>query len=411
MGTQVKSGGPGAAQAFNVALFVEASRAPSWVNLLTGPAPKTFAKGEKKQTDRHAPVVRVTDLNKQSGDLVEVDIFHKLNGLPTMGDRKLEGRGESMSQASQDIKIDQGRHLVDSGGKMTQKRTKHNLRQIAKGLLAGKSGYIGRLKDEIFQCHLMGARGDFVNSDTILPFADHPEFDEFMVNPLTPPTYNRHMYGGDATALDNLDSADVMTLEVIDNLKLRLDEIGNPLLPIMLPGDVIADHDPLYVLHVSPRQWNDLSSSPSMKDWNNMVANAYARSKGFNHPLFQGDVAMRNGILIKKMNRTTRFNAGSQVSVSTNTKNAVTTLVQPGVTVDRAVLLGAQAVAHAYGMAGKKEEGGHHYSMTEEKADHGNSYEHVIAWMDGFAKLRFKDKLGTVTDHGVFALDTAVSGI
>lgn len=411
MGTQVKSGSPGAARLFNAALFTDSCHAPTWVNLLTGPMPQTVAKGERKQTDRGAPIVRVTDLSKSAGDTVTVDIFHKLNGLPTMGDRKIEGRGESMSQAHQDIKILQGRHMVDSGGQMTQKRTKHNLRQIAKGLLTGNSGYIGRLKDEIFQCHLMGARGDFTNDDTILPYDDHEEFMEFMINPLTPPTYNRQMYGGDATALDNLDAADMMTLAVIDNLKLRLDEMGNPLQPILLPGDEIAAHDPMYVFYASPRQWNDLNESSTMKDWQKMTADAMKRSAGFNHVLFKGDCAMRNNILIKKMSRTTRFSAGSQVSVSTNSKNATTTILQPSVAVERGVLLGAQAVAHAFGMSGKKEEGGHHFRFTEEPADRGNSHESIIWWMDGLAKLRFKDKSGTTTDHGVFAVDTAVSGL
>lgn len=412
MGTQIKSGSPQANRLQNGALFTEACKAKTWVNLLTGPAPQKI-KGEsgKTQTHRGAPIVRVTDLEKAAGDEVTVDIFHKLQGLPTMGDRKLEGRGESMSAASHDVKINQGRHMVDSGGKMTQKRTKHNLRQVSRQLLANDQGYMGRLKDEIAQVHIMGARGDFANEDTILPFDTHEEFAEIMVNPVTPPTYNRHMYGGDATSLDSIDAADIFTLDCVANAKLYLEEAGNPLMPIALPGDELAMHDPLYVHWVTPRQWADLQDSTSMKDWNKMAADALRRSSGFAHMLFKGEMAMKDNILIKKMSRTTRFSTGRPVNVCTNTKTAQTTQVAPNVTVERSVIMGAQALAHAYGMAGKKEKGGYHFHVTEEPADHGNSHETVVWWMDGMSKIRFKNKHGYMTDHGILVVDTAVNGL
>lgn len=409
MGTQVKSGSAGANKLQNVALFTAATQQPTWHNLLTGAAPAEIkSKPGQKQTEPGAPIVRVTNLEKTAGDEVTMDIFHNLTGLPTMGDRKLEGRGESMSQAHFDLKIDQGRHLVDAGGRMSQKRTKHNLRATSRKLM---QGWYGRLQDERTQVHLFGARGDFVNENTILPLADHPEFEEYMVNPVTPPTYNRHMYGGDATAVDNLDAADLMTLSVVDNLRLFLDESGSPIQPMQFEADEQRMHDPLWGFYISPRQWFDLQASTSMKDWQKMTADAVKRSQGFNHPLFKGECAMWNGILIKKMNRTTRFSTGSTVDVCTNSKNATVTQVAPGVAVERAVLLGAQALGHAWGRAGKKEVGAHHFHMHEEPADHGNSTETVIAWMDGMGKVRFKNKDGYLTDHGVIAVDTAVSGL
>ena len=49
-----------------VALFTEANRAHSLVNMLTEPAPKGAKVNGGKQTSHGAPVVRVTDLTKQA---------------------------------------------------------------------------------------------------------------------------------------------------------------------------------------------------------------------------------------------------------------------------------------------------------------------------------------------------------
>ena len=148
-----------AAKAFGAALFTHTRRQNTFVNMLTCAAPKA-AKADtnhgKKQTEKGAPVVMINDLQSQAGDSVEMDLFHNLNGLPTMGDKKLEGRGESLSKTVFELRIDQGRKMVDSGGKMSQKRTKHNLLSTAKTLLGN---YYNDLKDEVAMYHLAGARG------------------------------------------------------------------------------------------------------------------------------------------------------------------------------------------------------------------------------------------------------------
>ncbi|WP_263422624.1 phage capsid family protein [Vibrio penaeicida] len=70
------------------------------------------------------------------------------------------------------------------------------------------------------------------------------------------------------------------------------------------------------------------------------------------------------------------------------------------------MLIGGQAVATAWG----KTQHGSQFSIHEEKVDAGNRTEITIGWMNGLKKIRFADKQGRVNDHGVIALDTAVSG-
>lgn len=387
-----------------VALFTEAQRSESLVNMLTDEAPKTAKVQGGKQTSHMAPVVRVTDLNKMAGDEVDMQIFHQLNGRPTMGDKKLAGRLESLSQADFSLKINQARHGVDAGGKMSQKRTKHDLRATARTLLS--DGYYGRLLDQIGMTQLAGARGDHMASDIILPLANDDEFGDIMVNGVMAPTYERHFFGGDATTFETIDAADKFNLGAVDNLSLAIDEMVNPLQPIRMQADP-SGGEPLYLLMVTPRQWNDFYTSTAGKDWQTLTAAAMERSKGFSHSIFRGQCAMWRNILIKPYKgMPIRFNAGSTVQACTaNSANGAETAVTAATTIDRAVLLGGQALANAFG-SGK--EGGA-FNMHEEKTDHDNSVELSIGWINGLRKIRFKQRDGNVQDHGAMVLDTAVS--
>ena len=236
------------------ALFTEANRSNSLINMLTEEAPKGVKINGGKQTSAGAPVVRITDLTKQRGDQVDMQLFHQLSGRPTMGDKKIAGRLESLSFADFSLKIQQTRHGVDAGGKMSQQRTKHDLLKTARALLS--DGYYGRLVDQRGVVQLAGARGHYSATDIILPLEDDPEFGDIMINPVQAPTYERHFFGGDATSFESIDDADRFNLACVDNMSLFLDEMANPIQPIRMASDPMGG-EPLFVLYVTPRQWND----------------------------------------------------------------------------------------------------------------------------------------------------------
>ena len=388
------------------ALFTAANRSHSLVNMLTEEAPKGAKVNGGKQTSAGAPVVRITDLTKQRGDSVDMQLFHQLSGRPTMGDKKLDGRLESLSFADFGLKVNQTRHGVDAGGKMSQSRTKHDLIKTARVLLG--DGYYGRLVDQRGFAQLAGARGDYSATDIILPLADDPEFADIMINQLTAPTYERHFFGGDATSFEAIDAADRFNLGCVDNMSLFLSEMANPIQPIRMVSDP-SGGEPLYVLYVTPRQWHDFYTSTSGKDWQAMLAAAMERSKGWNHPIFRGEGAMWRGILVKPYKgMPIRFNQGSTVKVcAANSATGVEVDKVAGTTIDRAVLLGGQALANAFGSG---EQGGS-FGMHEEKTDHGNSTEISISWVSGLQKIRFKQRNGNIQDHGCMVLDTAVSAV
>lgn len=390
---------------YQVALFTTANRNRSMVNILTeqGEAPQAVSPDRKstKQTSAGAPVVRITDLNKARGDEVSFSIMHKLSKLPTMGDERIEGRGEDLSRADFSLRIDQGRHLVDAGGRMSQQRTRFNLVTSARTLLGT---YFNDLQDQCAVIHLAGARGDFMADDVIVPLDSHRDFKDIMINDVMPPTHNRHFFGGDATSLEAVDSSDVFTLGLVDNMALYIDEMAHPLQPVRLKGDELYGEDPYYVLYVTPRQWNDWYTSTSGKDWNQMMVRAVNRSKGFSHPLFKGECAMWRNILVRKYaGIPIRFYTGSKVWVSNNDPAATTKQVEVRTNIDRAMLLGAQALANAYG-----QRNGGHFNLVHKKTDMDNRTEIAIDWINGLKKIRFADKNGKINDHGVIAVDTAV---
>lgn len=390
---------------YQVALFTAANRKRSIVNILTEQqeAPKAVSPDKKstKQTSAGAPVVRITDLKKERGDEVSFSIMHKLSKLPTMGDQRIEGRGEDLSRADFSLRIDQGRHLVDAGGRMSQQRTKFNLVSSARTLLGT---YFNDLQDQCAVVHLAGARGDFMADDVIVPLASHRDFKEIMINDVMPPTHDRHFFGGDATSLEAVDPSDVFTLSLVDNMALFIDEMAHPLQPILMKGDELYGEDPYYVLYVTPRQWNDWYTSTSGKDWNQMMVRAVNRSKGFNHPLFKGECAMWRNILVRKYaGMPIRFYTGSRVWISNNNLAATTQQIEVKTNIDRAMLLGAQALANAYG----QKDGGH-FNLVQKKTDMDNRTEIAINWINGLKKIRFEDKTGRMQDHCVIAVDTAV---
>ncbi|HDI3140307.1 TPA: DUF4043 family protein [Vibrio cholerae] len=387
------------------ALFKATLRNRSFTNMLTEDAPQSVTSNKKgnEQTSPHAPIVRCADLSKSAGDEVEMQIVHGLTKKPTMGDRRIAGRGESLEFADFSLKINQGRHQVDSGGKMTQQKTRHPLRKLTRALLPD---YVNTLQDQVTTVHLAGARGDYATDDIIVPLESDTEFAEIMVNDVLPPTYDRHFFGGDATSFEGLDAADIFSIETLDNIGLYLEEMPHPLQPIRFNDDKMAGDEPFYLLSVTPRQWSDFYTSTSGKDWQNLTANAISRSRNFNHPVFRGDCLMRGNILVRKYKgMPIRFNPGSVVSISNNDKAASVRQVNAATTIDRAMLLGGQALAYAWG----KTQGGQSFSYHEEDVDAGNRTEVTVYWMNGSKKIRFKDKTGRVNDHGVIALDTAVN--
>jgi len=427
MQTNVPAGSALARKIFGAALFARSIQAPTWLTNLTGPAPKqSDAEAKLKgQTARDMPVVRVTDLSKTEGETISVDAFDTISGKPLMGDVNAEGKGEKLSSSSMDIKIDLSTKVVDAGGKMSQQRTLHNLRGIAMAQLAG---YFPRLQNQVALVHMAGARGSMTGKDWVVPLESDADFANIMINAVKAPTYNRH-FVIDSTSLvqgglqlGSIDSADVWTLDHVDALSLMLDDMEVPLQPVKLADDPAANDEPIKaVLYLTPRQWAQIKTSTSTtNNWRTFLQNAWNRkSYGTKHPLFSGEPGMWNGILVRVLpaRATVRFNPSDSTKVvlvanrytATETDQTVNASLTAGYAVERALVLGAQALGNVYG---KNQSSEYFFSWHERKYNFERSLEVAGDCMGGMGKIRFKfnDGAGNLepTDNGIIVIDSAI---
>ena len=428
MQTQVAAGSALARKVFGTALFARVINAPTWLRNNTGPAPKqSQAEAKLKgQTTPDMPVVRVTDLSKTAGDTISVDCFDSINGKPLMGDVDAEGRGDKLSSSSMDISINLSTKVVDAGGKMSQQRTLHNLRGIAMSQLAG---YFPRLQTQTAIVHLAGARGSMVGRDWVVPPASDSDFASIMVNTVKAPTYNRHLVidgtgfvqGGQQLA--SIEADDIWTLGHIDALSLMLKDMDIPLQHIRVMDDPAADDAPILgVLYLTPRQWNQVKTQAetSNRDWRSFLQNAWNRkSYGSKHPLFSGEAGMWNGILVREAPRfTVRFEKSETTKIitaanrytATETDATVNAALAATSAVERAMLLGAQALGLVYGRNQSSE---YHFSWHERRYNFKRNLEVAGDCMGGMSKIRFTydDGQGNKepTDNGVFVIDSAVT--
>lgn len=418
--TNVASGSPIAVKHYSAALFANTLKGTSAVENLVGPVePSAAMEMVAGQTQPGMPIVRIDNLAKDAGDVVSLDLVDTVSGEPLMGDVNREGKGDTLSFSSMEIRIDLASKVIDAGGSMSQQRTKHNLREIA---LAQLSGYFPRLDTQESLVHLAGARGSQSGSDWTIPLQSAPNFASIMVNPVKAPTYNRHFVVNGASLvqggqqLGSILSADALKLVHLDALRKRLDDMDQPLQSVKLAGDRAAQTSRMWVFLATPNQYSVLLTEGSLRAFQQNAVNraAYFDTR---HPLLAGEVGMWNGIFVIKNERAIRFMPGESTRIvtagnaatATETDQIVNPALTPGYAVERGLLLGAQALGVAYG---KTRVSGMQFGWREHWYNFESNLEVMGERVSGKAKVRLlgNDSTGAKvpTDFGVIAVDSAV---
>jgi len=420
--TVIPYGSPQAVKIQSAGLFAASMQRQTTLNRLTGKLPQ---QGDaeavlRRQSGNELPIVRCQDLSKTAGDEVTFDLINPVGGKPIMGERYAEGKGDRMDFSQDSLRINQTRKPINAGGKMTQQRTPHQLRSLAQAL---GHNYMSRLEDQLSIVHLAGARGFANDVEWAVPLASDPDFADICINTVKAPTRNRHFMstgsgiesivaGGNEITIA---TTDVMNIDVVDALRTKLDSMPLPPPPVRFEGDQMSQDAPMRVLLCSSEQYTSLVRSTNFRTWQ---ANAMARANmAKQNPLFMGEAGLWNGILIVKMPKPIRFFAGNSVrwcpSTTANTETAtdvVPAAFGTGFAVDRALLLGGQALAQAYGKF-RQSQGS--YFFSEKELDHGDKLEILLGMIAGTSKIQFLiDHGGTqkeYTDFGVMAIDTAVA--
>lgn len=323
------------------------------------------------------PIQQLTALENGAGDNISYDLSLQLKMAPIEGDAILEGNEEDLKFYTDNLYIDQARGGVNTGGKMTQKRTLHDLRKVAK---ARQSEWWARMFDEQFFMYLSGARG--VNADFIFPLG----YTGRANNAFEAPDADHILYGGNATSKASIDADDKFDLALIDKAVTRATMMGGgtegkpSIQPIMVEGEE------RYCIVMNPWQEYDVRRNSSTGQWLD-IQKAAAGSEGRSNPIFKGALGMYNNVVLHTHKSVIRFNdygAGSPGTVKAA----------------RALFLGEQAAVVAFGSGGS----GLRFDWNEELADRGNQVVITTSSIFGIKKAQFNN-----TDFGVMALDTAAT--
>ena len=365
--TLIGVGDPKAVKKYSGMLAVDVARDAYWTSTMVGTGPTT-----------QLPIQRITDLEKGAGDLITYDLSLQLRGQPTIAGETLEGNEEDLRFATDQLYIDQMRKAVSAGDKMTQKRTLIDLRMVAKARL---TEWWTRIYDEIFFVYMSGARG--INTDYIL----NPSFQGFAGNPMIAPDPLHHMYGGVATSYATLATTDVMSLAVVDKLKVRSTMMGGGVQGTPQIQPIKIDGGDYFVLLMSPHQEYAMRTNTNVGQWLD-IQKALTLSMGKENPIFKGGLGMYNDVILKSHKSVVRFNdAGAGANV-----NAA-----------RALFLGRQAAVVAFGSAGQ----GMSFDWIEKAMDYDDVLNVASASIFGIKKCSY-NIAGTSYDFGLIAVDTAI---
>ena len=330
---------------------------------------KFIGKGETASM----PIVQLTELENDAGEQITYDLSMQLKMEPIYGDSVLENKEEKLEFYTDAVYVDQMRGGVNTGGRMTRKRTLHNLRDTAK---KRQSEWWARVFDELFFIYLSGARG--VNSDFVFPTT----FAGVANNSLSAPDSDHILYGGNATAKADVDAADVMTLSLIDKAVAKAAMMGGGSAGVPIIQPIMVDGEAHYVCCMNPWQEYDVRTSTTTGHWLD-IQKAAATALGKSSPIFKGGLGMYNNVVLHSHQGVIRFSdygAGGNVLAA------------------RALFLGVQAGVIAFGSPGT----GLRFSWNEETRDNGNQVVITTSTIVGVKKTTFNAK-----DFGVIALETA----
>ena len=334
--------------------------------------------------EAEVPIQILTDLESDAGEQISFDLLAEMKMAPVEGEDNLEGKEEAQKFFTDTIYIDQARCGINTGGRMTRKRTLHNLREKAR---RQQSSWWARLRDEVRFIYLSGARG--INPNFLLPIG----YTGRANNSLTAPDTAHLIYGGNATAKNNMTNedagvanSDTFDLRLVDRAKTKADSQGGGATDIPVLQPCKLDGNECFVLVMHTFQEDDLRSNTNTGQWLD-IQKAAATAEGRNSPIFKSSLGMYRGVVLHSHRNVIRFNdygAGSNYEAA------------------RALFMGSQALVEAYGSPGTNLR----YDWNEETRDNGDKVVITSSSIWGTKKVTFTMGDSVAKDFGVMALDT-----
>lgn len=372
--SNIPFGSPLSKKAFGGAMF-SSTAAQSWImqNMIA-----TSGRVDKGAAMANAPIVVMNDLTKNEGDTISYDLYMHITGRPTYGDDNLEGNLDSLDAYSDEISINQVRHGVDVGGRMSNKRTLNDQRTIARDALAK---WFGQFIDQACITTLAGRRG--IN-DYLLPknqkyaIKDTQDFEDYDADHI--------VYAGKALSKQSLTVDDRMTLKVIDNMLVKAETEGGDADKKVRLTPLDKGGEDAFVMLMHPFQIHDLRQDTGPNGWMDLQK-AAAGADGQKSPVFKRKVGEYRGVTLKSHKY---VNIANDYGAGANLQSA------------RANFLGRQALVMAFGSASSANL---RADWTEKKTDVDDNKSAISGRiMLGVKRPRFNNQ-----DVNSYAVDTYVS--
>lgn len=337
-----------------------------WAKDLMREALKQTYIGKFIGTSSNSLVYRKDEATKSAGDRIRCQLRMQLTGSGTVGDSTLEGNEEPLTTYTDDLIINQLRHAVRSGGKLSEQRVTFSVREEARN---GLADWFADSWDTIFFNHLCGYTP--ANTDGNNRTGG---------NTIVAPTSTRHLWTEAGTTADEgLDSTgDDFNLTIIDQAVERA-KTATPLIrPIRYKGGNY------YVAFVHPYQVTDLRTNTDTGQWFDIQQAAMQGGKVADNPIFTGALGMYNNVILHESTRVAQ-------GVNSSTGAAVPE-------VRRAVLCGAQSAAIGFGREGSRPS---NFNWVEKYFDYENQLGVAAGSIFGLKKCIFNS-----TDFGTIVMSS-----
>lgn len=301
----------------------------------------------------------LTDTKKGPGDKITVGLRMQLSGAGVQGDGTLEGNEEALTTYSDAIFIDQLRHAVRSGGKMSDQRIPFSVREEA------RMGLQDWWADRIDQSLINQLCGVTTQTDT-----------RYTGNQATigPTTTTRALLAGVATTEASLStSASYFFSTALVDRCVAAAKVATPLIrPINVDG---ANY---YLMFIHPYQTYQLrTGGATAGSWADIQKAAIQGGQSTKNPIFTGALGVWNNVILVE-----------------NPRIPAITTSQGAATGYRAVFCGAQSAAFAVGQDNSPEK----MSWVEELFDYENQLGVSAGMIWGAKKLVYNSlDFGTIT--------------
>lgn len=307
------------------------------------------------------------DLTKSAGDRIRTILRLQLSAPGVQGNNTLEGAEEALITYTDDLLIDNIRHAVISGGKMSEQRVPFSVREEAR--LGLQDWHTDRLDYWFFN----QISGNTAQTNTLYTGNQA----------VSAPDTSHWIFANSKGAESSLSVSDTFSLAYVDQCVLKART-----LPIPIRECNTGSKQAKYVMFITPEQHYDLRRTTATNDYYDIQQAALQGGQTTDNPIFTGAIGLYNSTILHEAYRL-------PVAVLSNNSNGTATNGQ-----GRAVFCGAQAASLAYGSNGTAQR----LSWVEKYFDYQDKLGVAAGYIAGLKKLRYNSK-----DFGTIVVSTAHS--